>query len=97
MNPEEYDLELKEAVYTIISTRLGVPTNQINLESRFKEDLSADSLDNIELVQDFEEKFDIEISDEAAITLLRVRDVLDYIPTKCPDYKDKLKPLKSSA
>ena len=42
----------------------------------------ADSLDTVELVMAFEEKFDIEIPDDAAGTILTVQDAIDFIDSK---------------
>ena len=58
---ENYD-KVKE----IIMDKLGVEENKITLEAKFIEDLGADSLDTVELIMQFEEDFNIEISDDDA-------------------------------
>jgi acyl carrier protein len=58
---------------------LGVKAEDVKAESRFVEDLGADSLDLVELIMSFEDKFAVEISDEAAEKLITVKEVLDYI------------------
>jgi len=61
---------------------LGVEKDNIELKSKFVEDLGADSLDLVELIMAFEDKFGIEISDEEAEKMVTVKDVLDYIASK---------------
>jgi len=61
------------------------PTNQLyqlvmsDIESKFIEDLGADSLDTVELVMAFEEEFGIEVPDEDAEKLQSVSDVVTYV------------------
>ena len=66
----------------IIIDKLGVEESKIELDTRFIEDLGADSLDTVELIMQFEEEFDIEISDEEAEKLTTVGTSLDYINDK---------------
>ena len=61
---------------------LGVEEDSVKPESKFVEDLGADSLDLVELIMAFEDKFAIEISDEEAEKMVTVKDVLDYIDSK---------------
>lgn len=61
---------------------LGVKEEDIKPESKFVEDLGADSLDLVELIMTFEDKLEIEISDEEAEKMVTVKDVLDYIKTQ---------------
>ncbi|MGZ4031655.1 MAG: acyl carrier protein [Tumebacillaceae bacterium] len=71
--------EILERVKNIIVDRLGVEEGEIKLESSFKEDLGADSLDVVELVMELEDEFDMEISDEDAEKINTVGDVVTYI------------------
>ena len=48
-------------------------------EASFVEDLGADSLDTVELIMAFEEEFGVEISDDEAEKISKVRDAVDYI------------------
>ena len=74
---EHYD-KVKE----IIVDKLGVETSKITLESKFIDDLGADSLDTVELIMQFEEEFGIEIPDEEAENLLSVGQAVDFISNK---------------
>jgi acyl carrier protein len=74
---ENFD-KLKEILVDV----LGVNEDDVKLESKFVDDLGADSLDLVELIMAFEDKFSIEISDEEAEKMVTVKDVLDYISSK---------------
>ena len=74
------DIEAK--VKEIIVEQLGVDEGQIKSESSFIDDLGADSLDTVELVMAFEEKFDIEIPDEDAEKMRTVGDAIVYLNQK---------------
>ena len=69
-------------VKEIIVDKLGIEENKITNEARFIEDLGADSLDTVELIMQFEEEFDIEISDEEAENLTTIGKSVDYINSK---------------
>ena len=74
--------KLEERVKAIIVDSLGVKPEQVTPEASFVNDLSADSLDNIELIMAFEEEFGAEIPDEDAEKLTTVGAVLDYLRSK---------------
>ena len=69
-------------VKEIIVDKLGVEESKITNDARFIEDLGADSLDTVELIMQFEEEFDIEISDEEAEGLTTIGKSVDYINNK---------------
>lgn len=73
---------IEERVKEIIADQLGVSVGQIKPESKFVDDLGADSLDVVELIMAFEEEFGVEIPDEDAEKISTVQDVLDYIKQK---------------
>jgi acyl carrier protein len=73
---------VEEKVKEIISKQLGVSPAEIQSETSFVEDLGADSLDTVELVMAFEETFGIEIPDEDAEKIVKVRDAIEYINKK---------------
>lgn len=68
-----------EGVKGIIVELLGVEQGKILREAKFREDLEADSLDLVELIMAFEEKFGGEISDEDAQKITTVGEAVDYI------------------
>ena len=68
-------------VKEIIVELLGVDEDQIVPEARFREDLEADSLDLVELIMAFEERFNGEISDEEAQKITTVGEAVNYIDT----------------
>ncbi len=71
-----------EKVKEIISKQLGVDKSEVMPDASFVEDLGADSLDTVELVMAFEEAFNIEIPDEDAEKITKVKDAVDYIKKK---------------
>ena len=68
-----------EKVKEIIAQQLGKNIEDIKEESKFIEDLGADSLDTVELVMALEEAFNTEIPDEEAEKLKTVGDAVKYI------------------
>ena len=58
---------------------LGADEAKITPEARFREELEADSLDLVELIMAFEDKFGAEISDEDAQKITTVGDAVTYI------------------
>ncbi len=75
---------IEEKVKEIIAKQLGVNAAEVTPEASFVEDLGADSLDTVELVMAFEEAFGIEIPDEDAEKIAKVKDAIDYINRKKP-------------
>ena len=71
--------EVFERVKKVIIEQLGVTESAVTSEASFLDDLSADSLDIVELVMALEEEFDIEIPDEDAEKVNTVGDVVEYI------------------
>ena len=70
---------IEERVKSIIVKQLGVKERDVKNESKFIEDLGADSLDTVELVMGLEEEFDTEIPDEEAEKITSVQEAIDYI------------------
>ena len=66
-------------VQVIIVDLLGVDESKVTPDARFREELEADSLDLVELIMAFEDKFGGEISDEDAQQISTVGDAVTYI------------------
>ncbi|WP_339063389.1 acyl carrier protein [Tepidibacillus marianensis] len=71
-----------DRVKKIVVDRLGVTEDEITLDSRFKEDLGADSLDIVELVMELEDEFELEIADDDAEKIGKVGEVVEYIKAR---------------
>lgn len=71
--------EIFEKVKGIVVEGLGVDGENVNMNSTFIDDLSADSLDIVELIMSLEEEFDVEIPDSDAEKIVTVGDVVKYI------------------
>jgi acyl carrier protein len=69
-------------VKKIVVELLGVDEAKVTLQARFREDLEADSLDLVELIMAFEEKFGGEISDEDAQKITTVGEAVSYLDSK---------------
>ena len=74
--------EVETQVKQIVVDHLGIDDQKVTGESKFIDDLGADSLDTVELVMAFEEKFGIEIPDDAAETIQTVQNAIDFIESK---------------
>lgn len=73
---------IDEKVKEIIAKQLGVNAAEVTMDASFVEDLGADSLDTVELVMAFEESFNVEIPDEDAEKITKVKDAIEYIKNK---------------
>jgi acyl carrier protein len=72
--------EVFARVRDIIVDNLGVDPDTVSMETRFREDLEADSLDLAELIMDFEDKFEVgDISEDDAMKIETVGDAVTYI------------------
>mgnify|MGYP006188004357 FL=1 len=74
--------DINKKVTEIIVDKLGVEESQITPSAHFINDLGADSLDQVELIMQLEEEFDLEISDEEAEALTDVSKVIDFLEKK---------------
>lgn len=68
-----------DSVKVVIGDVLKIDTKDVTPETRFIEDLKADSMDQFFLIDGFCEKFDIAISDEDARKIRSVNDAVTYI------------------
>lgn len=72
-------MAILDDVKEVVVEQLNVSSDEVKEESKFVEDLGADSLDVVELVMALEEKFDIEIPDEDAEKIATVADAIKFI------------------
>lgn len=77
--------EIEKKVKSIVMEKLGVEESAVVENASFVDDLGADSLDTVELVMDFEEKFGVEIPDEDAEKIRTVGDAIKYLEEKTKD------------
>lgn len=68
-----------EKLKEIIAEVLSVDANEITQDTRFVDDLGADSLDVYQIIMGIEEEFDIEIDNDAAETITTVGDAVEQI------------------
>jgi len=71
--------DVYEQVKSVIVEVLKVDSAELTPETRFIEDLKADSMDQFFLIDGFSEKFDVAISDEDARGIKSVQDAVSYI------------------
>lgn len=70
---------IQEKVIEICVEKLGIERNEIKSESKFTDDLGCDSLDEIELIMEFEREFDISIPGEKAEQVKTVNEAIELI------------------
>ena len=71
-----------EQVKDIVAEQLNCKADDITMQSTFIDDLGADSLDIVELMMAFEEKFEIELPDEEAEKIKTIADAVKLIDEK---------------
>ncbi|MFW6231995.1 MAG: acyl carrier protein [Spirochaetota bacterium] len=74
--------ELFDKMKKLIAEKLEIDESKITLDSSFRQDLGADSLDTFELVYAIEEELGIEVPDEKANEFETVRDALEFIKSQ---------------
>ena len=73
---------MPENMREIIAEQLNVDVSEITLETSFKDDLGADSLDLVELVMALEDQYDIELPADELSNIVTVEDVINYLRDK---------------
>lgn len=71
--------DVASTVKEIIVEKLGVKESEVTLEANFTNDLGADSLDTVEMIMEFETKFDIKIADDQAEKITTVGEAIAHI------------------
>ena len=71
--------QILSAIRAHLADELEIDPDEIGEESRFKEDLEADSLDLYTLVQELEDTYGVEMSDEQAAKILTVGQAVDFV------------------
>jgi acyl carrier protein len=77
--PEPEELPVDERVRELICEQLSVSPDEVTPEATFVGDLSADSLDMVELMMALEEQFGIDISEDQAERIQTVGDAVAFI------------------
>lgn len=68
-----------EKIKEMISSQFNIDGNDISMETDFRKDLGADSIDLVELIMSMEEEFDLEVEDEEVENINTVKDAVEYI------------------
>lgn len=71
--------EILDQMKDIVAEQMGVDRDKISEETSFVNDLNADSLDFVELVMEFEDRFETSIPDEKAEQLKTLREAVDFV------------------
>ena len=74
--------DIAARVKKLVAEQLGVEEAVVLPESRFQQDLNADSLDVVELVMKVEEEFEMTVADEEAQEIRTVGDLIAFIEKK---------------
>ncbi|MCL1866134.1 MAG: acyl carrier protein [Oscillospiraceae bacterium] len=75
-------MDVFEEVRKIIVEQLDKDEEAVTLSSNIADDLGADSLDVVDLVMEFEDKFSVEIPDEQVENIKTVEDIVKFIESK---------------
>jgi acyl carrier protein len=76
--------EVAELIRGHLADELDVEPSAIGEETRFKEDLEADSLDLYTLVQELEDSYGVHMTDEQAAAITTVGQAVDFVLTHAP-------------
>lgn len=71
--------DVASTVKEIIVEKLGVKESEVTPEANFTNDLGSDSLDTVEMIMEFETKFDIKIADDQAEKITTVGEAIAHI------------------
>ena len=76
---------VEERVLKVTADVLQLKPEEIKLESAFTTDLGAESVQSVELVAMFEEEFEIEMDEDAALSVTNVKDAIEFIAKTCKE------------
>ncbi len=76
--------EVIERIRAHLVAELEVEASAVREDTRFREDLEADSLDLVELVVELEDRYGLRIPDDEAARLKTVGQVADYVASHVP-------------
>lgn len=71
-----------EKVRKLLCEQLNISEDKVTMESKFIDDLGADSLDVVEMLMTLEDEFNITVTDEESVTLKTVGDICKLIDSK---------------
>jgi len=71
--------DVKDRIVNVVVQTLKIDPSRITDDSRFVEDLGAESIQSIELIAAFEEEFDIDMDEDAAVAVKTVGGAVDFI------------------
>ncbi len=71
--------DLEKKVIELVADELGINPEQVSLESSFVDDLGADSLSIVSMIMRVDDEFGIEIPEEDAEKIQKVKDVVEYL------------------
>ncbi len=75
----EETIMIFDKIKEIVVDQLGVEENIVTPDSNIQEDLGADSLDIVDLIQTIEDEYDLSIPDEAVESIKTVGDIVAYV------------------
>lgn len=81
--------DVASTVKEIIVEKLGVKESEVTPETNFTNDLGADSLDTVEMIMEFETKFDIKIPDDQAEKITTVGEAIAHIEKAIAEKENK--------
>lgn len=73
--------EIRKRVVKVVSAVLNIEQDIVEDDSHFVFDLGAESTQSVQLVAGFEEEFNIELDNEAALSIETVGDAVEFIAT----------------
>ena len=71
--------DIEKRVVALVAKQLKTEPEKVRLDASFSDDLGADSLDQVEMVMEFEQEFGIEIPDNMAEKIVKVSDAVKFI------------------